>query len=199
MIGLVSRWAATEGGVGDDAQAYPEFSRQVFDAAPVGFQIAVAELQAKYGKVGRGGPAGLPALHAQQQQLLWYHCCGPTMIASNTVLDPILQPLAGLALLGTVPVMLSTQPPLPSPSPAAGGAAAVCAAGPVDGTQGGGRGAWEGNRRRGAARARLVSAAPACPLRKPPQLSLHAVTAPLPCPLAAAWWPVPARRQSALI
>lgn len=32
-------------------QAYPEFCRQVFDAAPLGFQIAVAELQNKYGKV----------------------------------------------------------------------------------------------------------------------------------------------------
>lgn len=31
-------------------QAYPEFCRQVFDAAPEGFQIAVAELQTKYGK-----------------------------------------------------------------------------------------------------------------------------------------------------
>ena len=61
VIGLVSRWASTEGGVGDDAQAYPEFSRQVFDAAPVGFQIAVAELQTKYGKVGRAGQACWPA------------------------------------------------------------------------------------------------------------------------------------------
>ena len=32
-------------------QAYPEFCRKVFDAAPLGFQIAVAELQNKYGKV----------------------------------------------------------------------------------------------------------------------------------------------------
>lgn len=32
-------------------QAYPEFCRQVFDAAPQGFQIAVAELQDRHGKV----------------------------------------------------------------------------------------------------------------------------------------------------
>lgn len=36
-----------------ELQAYPEFCRQVFDAAPEGFQVAVAELQNKYGKVSR--------------------------------------------------------------------------------------------------------------------------------------------------
>ncbi|KAI3434919.1 hypothetical protein D9Q98_002973 [Chlorella vulgaris] len=53
IIGLVSRLTATEGGIGNDAQAYPEFCRQVFDAAPLGFQIAVAELQNKYGKAAQ--------------------------------------------------------------------------------------------------------------------------------------------------
>ncbi|KAL4425334.1 hypothetical protein ABPG75_009350 [Micractinium tetrahymenae] len=53
IIGLVSRWASTEGGVGNDEQAYPEFCRQVFDAAPEGFQVAVAELQDRHGKAAQ--------------------------------------------------------------------------------------------------------------------------------------------------
>lgn len=50
VIGLVSRLTATEGGIGTDEQAYPEYCRRVFDVAPEGFQIAVAELQDKFGK-----------------------------------------------------------------------------------------------------------------------------------------------------
>ncbi|PSC77003.1 calcium homeostasis regulater C 1 [Micractinium conductrix] len=53
IIGLISRLTATEGGIGNDAQAYPEFCRQVFDAAPQGFQIAVAELQDRHGKAAQ--------------------------------------------------------------------------------------------------------------------------------------------------
>ncbi|EFN56966.1 hypothetical protein CHLNCDRAFT_57377 [Chlorella variabilis] len=53
IIGLISRLTATEGGIGNDAQAYPEYCRQVFDAAPLGFQVAVAELQTKYGKAAQ--------------------------------------------------------------------------------------------------------------------------------------------------
>ncbi len=37
---------------GTPLQAYPEFCRAAYDAAPLGFQIAVAELQNRYGKVG---------------------------------------------------------------------------------------------------------------------------------------------------
>jgi len=50
VIGLISRLTTPEGGVGSDELAYPEYCRMVFEAAPEGFQIAVAELQNKYGK-----------------------------------------------------------------------------------------------------------------------------------------------------
>lgn len=50
VVGLLSSLTSPEGnGVG--TQSYQEFCRQVFDVAPLGFQIAVAELQNKYGKV----------------------------------------------------------------------------------------------------------------------------------------------------
>ena len=50
VIGLISRLTTPEGGIGSDELAYPEYCRKVFEAAPEGFQIAVAELQNKYGK-----------------------------------------------------------------------------------------------------------------------------------------------------
>lgn len=50
VVGLISRLTTPEGGVGSDDVAYPEYCRQVFDAAPDGFQVGVAELQNRYGK-----------------------------------------------------------------------------------------------------------------------------------------------------
>ena len=49
VFGLLSRLTSPEGGIGTDETAYPEYCRMVYDAAPEGFQIAVAELQKKYG------------------------------------------------------------------------------------------------------------------------------------------------------
>jgi hypothetical protein len=64
------------------------------------------------------------------------------------------------------------------PFAAAGGAAAVRAAGAVDGAQGGRCGAWQGHRGRGAACACLVSA--------PEQQQQHCTGAPVQCALAVA-------------
>lgn len=50
VVGLVSRLTSAEGGVGNDSTAYPEYCRQVYEAAPVGFQEAIGDLQNKYGK-----------------------------------------------------------------------------------------------------------------------------------------------------
>eukprot|EP00887_Chlorella_sp_A99_P003472 scaffold7.g3472.t1 len=50
IVGLLSRLAAPEGGVGSDMIAYPEYCRSVYEAAPEGFQIAVAELQDRFGR-----------------------------------------------------------------------------------------------------------------------------------------------------
>lgn len=50
VIGLISRLTTPEGGVGSDELAYPEYCRKVFEASPEGFQIAVPELQNRYGK-----------------------------------------------------------------------------------------------------------------------------------------------------
>lgn len=50
VVGLLSRLFAPEGGVGNEMQAYPEYCRAVYEAAPEGFQIAVAELQNRYGQ-----------------------------------------------------------------------------------------------------------------------------------------------------
>ena len=53
IVGLLSRLAAPEGGIGSDVLAYPEYSRTVFEAAPQGFQIAVADLQDRYGQAAQ--------------------------------------------------------------------------------------------------------------------------------------------------
>ena len=53
IVGLLSRLASPEGGIGNDDLAYTEYSRAVFDAAPQGFQIAVADLQNKHGKAAQ--------------------------------------------------------------------------------------------------------------------------------------------------
>lgn len=53
VVGLISRLATPEGGIGSDHLAYPEYCRAVFEAAPEGFQIAVAELQTRYGKAAQ--------------------------------------------------------------------------------------------------------------------------------------------------
>ena len=50
VVGLVSRLATPEGGIGNDDCAYPEYCRQVYEASPEGFQEAVGDLQNKYGK-----------------------------------------------------------------------------------------------------------------------------------------------------
>lgn len=50
VVGLVSRLTSAEGGIGNDSIAYPEYCRQVYEAAPVGFQVAIGDLQAAYGK-----------------------------------------------------------------------------------------------------------------------------------------------------
>jgi hypothetical protein len=52
-VGLFSRLTATEGGIGGAHQQYPEFCREMYDAAPEGFQIAVATLQDRYGAVAQ--------------------------------------------------------------------------------------------------------------------------------------------------
>ncbi|KAI8101504.1 hypothetical protein M9435_001610 [Picochlorum sp. BPE23] len=49
VVGLLSRLTSAEGGVGNDDCAYPEYCRMVYEAAPDGFQIALADLQSKYG------------------------------------------------------------------------------------------------------------------------------------------------------
>ncbi len=49
VVGLLSRLTSAEGGVGNDDCAYPEYCRMVYEAAPEGFQIAIADLQSKYG------------------------------------------------------------------------------------------------------------------------------------------------------
>lgn len=49
VVGLLSRLTSAEGGVGNDDCAYPEYCRMVYEAAPEGFQIALADLQSKYG------------------------------------------------------------------------------------------------------------------------------------------------------
>jgi hypothetical protein len=128
VIGLVSRWASTEGGVGDDAQAYPEFSRQVFDAAPVGFQIAVAELQTKYGKVGQGWSGLLACQTACKSVLQGLHSLHGLQAGSscsggscNGILNPFTRCCLAVATAGLVwrarrrPnwAYLPTQPPLP--------------------------------------------------------------------------------------
>ncbi len=50
VVGLVSRLATPEGGIGNDDCAYPEYCRQVYEASPLGFQEAIGDLQNKYGK-----------------------------------------------------------------------------------------------------------------------------------------------------
>lgn len=50
IVGLISRLTTPEGGIGSDELAYPEYCRAVFEAAPQGFQVAVAELQDRHGK-----------------------------------------------------------------------------------------------------------------------------------------------------
>ncbi|KAL4419180.1 hypothetical protein ABPG77_007770, partial [Micractinium sp. CCAP 211/92] len=90
IIGLVSRWASTEGGVGNDEQfasfepeaitspGVPEFCRQVFDAAPEGFQVAVAELQDRHGKA------------AQRRYVLlalWMARHGAGVVPGKTIVD----------------------------------------------------------------------------------------------------------------
>lgn len=50
VVGLVSRLTSAEGGIGNDSTAYPEYCRQVYEAAPVGFQEALGDLQNAYGK-----------------------------------------------------------------------------------------------------------------------------------------------------
>ena len=50
VVGLVSRLATPEGGIGNDDCAYPEYCRQVYEASPEGFQEAIGDLQNKYGK-----------------------------------------------------------------------------------------------------------------------------------------------------
>ncbi len=51
IVGLFSRLTATSGGVGSDALSYPEYCRKLIDAAPAGFDQAVAEFERRYGKV----------------------------------------------------------------------------------------------------------------------------------------------------
>ena len=53
IIGLVSRLTSVSGGVGRDELQYTEYSRAVFEAAPEGFQLAVADLQDRYGAVAQ--------------------------------------------------------------------------------------------------------------------------------------------------
>lgn len=50
VVGLVSRLTSAEGGIGNDSTAYPEYCRQVYEAAPLGFQEALGDLQNVYGK-----------------------------------------------------------------------------------------------------------------------------------------------------
>ena len=78
VIGLISRLAAPEGGIGNDELAYPEYCRQVFEAAPNGFQISVAELQNKYGK---------PCQRRYILFCLWMVQQGVGVIPSKSIVD----------------------------------------------------------------------------------------------------------------
>lgn len=51
IVGLLSRLTATTGGVGSDVLSYPEYCRKMIDAAPPGFDQAVAEWEQMFGKV----------------------------------------------------------------------------------------------------------------------------------------------------
>jgi hypothetical protein len=53
IVGLVSRLTSVSGGVGRDELQYTEYSRAVFEAAPEGFQIAVADLQDRHGQAAQ--------------------------------------------------------------------------------------------------------------------------------------------------
>ena len=52
IVGLFSRLTATSGGISSDVLSYPEYCRKMIDAAPAGFDQAVAEWEDMFGKVG---------------------------------------------------------------------------------------------------------------------------------------------------
>jgi hypothetical protein len=51
IVGLVARLVSAEGGVdAESSLAYPEFCRALLEAAPPGFDVAVAELERRHGR-----------------------------------------------------------------------------------------------------------------------------------------------------
>ena len=80
-MGLVSRLASPSGGVGGDAQGYTDFTRAVYDAAPPGFGLAVAELQAR--------PGGAGGAFARKHVLLalWMARTGAGAVPPRAVVD----------------------------------------------------------------------------------------------------------------
>ena len=78
IVGLLSRLSAPEGGIGSDELAYPEYSRTVFEAAPEGFQIAVAELQNRHGK---------PAQRRYVLMCLWMVQQGVGILSPKSIVD----------------------------------------------------------------------------------------------------------------
>jgi hypothetical protein len=138
-------------------QAYPEFCRQVFDAAPDGFQIAVAELQNKHGKAswqwGLGDMSG--GVRFRRWDRSWRSPHGSAALDERVPPSvPSQQGSAGCTWQGRRVVTLTLTSRMPC---RAGGAAAVCAAGTVDGEVRRRRHPWEGDSGLGAAPARLVS------------------------------------------
>lgn len=78
IVGLVSRLTKAEGGAVTDRLEYPEYSRSVYEAAPQNFQIAVADMQTKYGKA------------AQRRYILfclWMTKFGVGVIPSKNIVD----------------------------------------------------------------------------------------------------------------
>jgi len=78
VVGLISRLTTPEGGIESDDPAYPEYSRTVFEAAPEGFQIAVAELQDRHGRA------------AQRRYILlalWMTQLGAGLVPSKLIVD----------------------------------------------------------------------------------------------------------------
>ncbi|KAG2499869.1 hypothetical protein HYH03_002160 [Edaphochlamys debaryana] len=76
IVGLVSRWAAPEGGF--DEVAYPEFARAMIERVPVSYRIAQQDFEKLYGK---------PANSRWVMLVLWMATQGPGLVAPKDVIS----------------------------------------------------------------------------------------------------------------